>query len=59
MNGNVSHYMWDVSKAGIFFFFFTGNCICKEHTATCSTLKDVCEGGSEIHFPKSSGQPNA
>jgi len=19
MNGNVSHYMWDVSKAGIFF----------------------------------------
>lgn len=21
MNGNVSHYMWDVSKAGIFFFF--------------------------------------
>lgn len=52
MNGNVSHYMWDVSKAGI---FFTGNCICKEHIATCSTLKDASEGVSKINFPTSSG----
>lgn len=40
-------------------FFFTGNCICNEHTATCSTLKDACARVSKIHFPKSSGQPNA
>lgn len=28
--------------------FFTGNCIRKEHMATCSTLKDVCEGARSI-----------
>nr|XP_021139486.1 uncharacterized protein LOC110356848 [Columba livia] len=36
-----------------------GNGFCKEHTATCSSLEDVCEGVSKIHFPKSSGQASA